>query len=669
MIRRDLTSGSNPNNQNTYVTQTITPTSDRLVVVFVGSVSASTSAEPVVSGNGLTWQRVESLAFGTNETRRLACFTARGAAPSAAPITFSFNVAQLGCTWSVFEIELFSKFTPPTKTTQMGVSMIVLSPNAPEQNYVFDDAIGAVLVETQSTVTPGQGCTPIHSLSSSGLLEPSVWLQTVERKMVGSLEWTWTGNASVAAIALTHVVPAPQPPPGDPVEELVRKFEPILFFDEQEESFPSDAKRYIEHCALWRAADPFDTKSSWEQLVKAGQLAALDGEPGRFLLDPLNTLGLRTDERFLELGGWRDISGTPQPAITPQSSHPFANRDEIHSLYSRVPALQDSQFWYHAELFETGRLLTLAEGVKHPDLAAVVNSLDHPALLCYYLFFPTHRQAVVGAGVSAVEVGSYAGQWACIALLFQRPNPHDPFGEPSFVGFSGSPTLPPTPHASDREQRVTLKVAKWRPAGVAPLPDVTHGHPHFFVSPGTHSLYLEQADQEVAPFPAGKEPQDNGLWDQPYAEESDWPSDVVLFLKLSNIVGWAWALLEDVQGKHLFGSFGGRSTPDDIPPDAAPSGAGITVHPSDLTPPAFFSNPRPWRSARDLVIGQRRYDYIVDRATQPWWPGDDNFSGYGGRWGQRVEDDLLPRRAGIRFPQFWRLFLLALEEGRQNGKL
>jgi hypothetical protein len=228
--------------------------------------------------------------------------------------------------------------------------------------------------------------------------------------------------------------------------------------------------------------------------------------------------------------------------------------------------------------------------------------------------------------------------------------------------------VPPTPHATDPDSRVTLKIAKWRAAGAAPLPDVTDGHPHFFVSPGTHSLYLERADQEVAPFPTGKEPQDNGLEDKPWAQVSDMPSDLELILKLSNVVGWAWALLEWAQGD-LPGSFGGRSTPDDIPPDAAPSGAGITVHPNDVTPPGFFTNPQPWRSARDLVIGQRRYDYIVDRATQPWWPSDGHRSGFRDRWGQRVEDDLLARRAGIRFPDFWRLFLLALEDGRQTGQL
>ena len=45
--------------------------------------------------------------------------------------------------------------------------------------------------------------------------------------------------------------------------DLVRRFEPILYFNRLNPFFPSDAKRYVEHCALWRAVVPFDAKDSW----------------------------------------------------------------------------------------------------------------------------------------------------------------------------------------------------------------------------------------------------------------------------------------------------------------------------------------------------------------------------------------------------------------------
>jgi hypothetical protein len=56
-------------------------------------------------------------------------------------------------------------------------------------------------------------------------------------------------------------------------------------------------------------------------------------------------------------------------------------------------------------------------------------------------------------------------------------------------------------------------------------------------------------------------------------------------------------------------------------------------------------------------------DMIVDRSRQVWWPSDDGTAGYRGRWGQRVAADPLPHRAGVKFPEFWKMFLIALEQG------
>jgi hypothetical protein len=57
---------------------------------------------------------------------------------------------------------------------------------------------------------------------------------------------------------------------------------------------------------------------------------------------------------------------------------------------------------------------------------------------------------------------------------------------------------------------------------------------------------------------------------------------------------------------------------------------------------------------------------VVDRSTQDWWPAQNRLRGGGftGRWGQNVTLDPLARRAGPRFPEYWRLFLLALEDGK-----
>ena len=46
----------------------------------------------------------------------------------------------------------------------------------------------------------------------------------------------------------------------------------------------------------------------------------------------------------------------------------------------------------------------------------------------------------------------------------------------------------------------------------------------------------------------------------------------------------------------------------------------------------------------------------VDPETQVLWGTDPDGLGYTGRWGPRVEEDAQTRRAGMKFPKFWRLF-------------
>ena len=74
---------------------------------------------------------------------------------------------------------------------------------------------------------------------------------------------------------------------------LIRRFEPVLYFHMRERFFPSDAKRYVEHAALWASRMAFDDKNNWggmpgdafprQPMVPAGTLAAAAGEAGDYL--------------------------------------------------------------------------------------------------------------------------------------------------------------------------------------------------------------------------------------------------------------------------------------------------------------------------------------------------------------------------------------------------
>src|SRR5438034_2242506 len=124
---------------------------------------------------------------------------------------------------------------------------------------------------------------------------------------------------------------------ADEVVDLVRRFEPILIFAHFERFFPSDAKRYIESCALWQAERPFDNKDSWSDkgkpftrkpMIERGKIAASNtpGEIGKgetylgtqqgsvfpFLID-------NGEQRFLDFGGWKDSAEVTE---TSENRHP-----------------------------------------------------------------------------------------------------------------------------------------------------------------------------------------------------------------------------------------------------------------------------------------------------------------------------------------------------------
>jgi hypothetical protein len=118
-----------------------------------------------------------------------------------------------------------------------------------------------------------------------------------------------------------------------------------------------------------------------------------------------------------------------------------------------------------------------------------------------------------------------------------------------------------------------------------------------------------------------------------------------------------------------FGEAASTATPPD--PDQAPPspGSGKVVRPAGVTVPGAGADIVDWRSQRGLVVDGRTYDFVVDRTSQAWWPGDDGEKGFWGRWGQHVTFDALPRRAGPRFPDYAAMFLTALADGDSRDLL
>jgi hypothetical protein len=90
-----LTSGGTTNVATSYSTSDpITPGGNRLVLAFVVNQSfdpGQVVAVPTLVGNGLNWDQVETITLAAVPERRLTCFRAMGANPTAGALNFSFG--------------------------------------------------------------------------------------------------------------------------------------------------------------------------------------------------------------------------------------------------------------------------------------------------------------------------------------------------------------------------------------------------------------------------------------------------------------------------------------------------------------------------------------------------------------------------------------------------
>jgi hypothetical protein len=302
------------------------------------------------------------------------------------------------------------------------------------------------------------------------------------------------------------------------------------------------------------------------------------------------------------------------------------------------------------------------------------------ALLSYYFFFPAHEEGPIPGctNVEAKEFGCFAGDWVCMALLLRKDGPGAPF-KPSYIGMSGRGTYaasPPRGQAADSDDMARRSVMMVLPFATS---ESIGEHPKIFVANGTHSLY-PMAGTFAVSYGQGA-PGQCGLVEPAAPKDDPTFSDFSIFgLKLlatamtgsvlgmiSLGTGAIAATLEDVWPPHGLDVVGELiSAPDDV---TGPPGSGKVVRPENLAVPDGGSGLENWVSKEGATIGGKPYDFLVDREKQPWWPNDSGLSGYQGRWGPRVESDPFGRRAGMRFPTFWRTFFLAFANGKDTKAL
>ena len=713
MVGTKLAVAANNTLTTTYQTATFTPTPNRLVLAFVmsgggPSIAGSTTVVPTpTSTNGVKWVQVGTLKHPAAELR-LTCFRAMVQNPVAAgALSLTFGSLQRWCAWGVYEYDgLDSNGSDGEFAIGDVTPAVPVFANALETGLASPDklAVGAIALGSQvSNLNPGAGATTLDTQQTTAFVGGgNGTLSTQERTGSAgspSVRWSWTQTVNAVAIAvLLKPKPPPITPPVSPYENLVRRFEPILFLHPQESFMPSDAKRYVEHCALWKARIPFNVKRSWGEagapfprapMVMRNGLSARAGELGSFIGDPLNIFD-DDEERFLELAGWKDASEGDQQTVTAGSSHPYANRGEIFKRYATEPALTDSRFWYHAEVFDNDRLRRLLRTVQVPALLPILDDakFTKPILLCYYLFFPAHEQhsmeGTCGNDIKAREVGSCGGDWACIALLLDRIDETVPY-TPRFIGLTGdqTPVDPPhRPHSFDDANRINLNVEPWLPPQ---QPSVIGDHPRIHVALGSHSLAMRSGILLGDPFPSNARPAGCGRFDSPTLIPTP-PDKPTVWEDLAVIIAKVWAGGLIGGAAALAGAVAGLAETVEAFPEItfdppleganypAPSTA-TTIKPKDIDVADAGPAVENWKSQNGVKIGtttnERLYNFIVDRTQEKWWPSDPTDrtqTGYRGRWGPRVEDDPLSRRAGMRFPDFWKMFFLAIEDGKGLSK-
>lgn len=721
MARVKLTSGTVTADGAVFETDSATAPPETFVLLFVAGgragLLAGAPTEPTVIFADRPMVRVNSVVSGD---RRLSCFQAVALQSTTGTFEITFAEQQDFCAWSAVAytgVNIASALVQTKAATATAAGTLTV----PLGGVARNGCVAAVMLNAQGNVTPGAGLVEIDQIDTAqGALARSGTLETADAQpLVNTVAWTWAPNANAAAIVVEFKAAQPAGPVvAAPNEALIRRFEPILFLHSEEKFVPVNAKRFVEASSLWTTVVPRDEKVSWgtgqpgvfpRRPVATG-LSAVSTEPGNFL-GATDAGAAFSQESFLELGGWNTAALSHENGVTADTENVYADRDAVEVRYGSD--LKASQFWYHAEVFDTVRLRSLSRGFDGPDFAPLIASVPRATLLCYYLFFPAHVQSVQcpSGQTSAAELASHAGDWQCVAILGEsdEAGAADRF-QPKFLGLTGlRPAAAPDgypAHDFDDDEMTVMKVVPWRAAaaGATAVPQTTPSggrlHPHVYVALGTHSLYTDAGDHAVDPFPADALPRACGKSDgvgvsppapknPPDDDDDEFWEDFLKWLAVSlgkalagakaaatlgpggalagGIGGFATGIVETINAG---GPFGATPPFVDVPnADTGPTaGIGITITPAGLAVPGAGPTVVTWQvgQQQSLDDSTRRYDYVVDRETQAWWPHDDNEHGFKGRWGQRVTSDTLPRRSGPRFPNYPQMFLVALADLRSK---
>lgn len=202
-----LTSGSDVTDATSYVSASITPAANALILgVIHVRKSAATVSNPTATGNGLTWVEEKTIANGN--TRRLNVFRAMDASPTTGAVTFDLGgVTHLHAIWAILQFTNVdttgtngSGAVPQSATTSgsgtSGTATLAAFGNV--NNATF----GAWGIQNNENITPGSGFTEETDVGITDGAAQLVLETEFKNTNDTSVDASWTTSDTYRGIAL-----------------------------------------------------------------------------------------------------------------------------------------------------------------------------------------------------------------------------------------------------------------------------------------------------------------------------------------------------------------------------------------------------------------------------------------------------------------------------------
>ena len=222
----NLTSDGSTTDGTSFSTASVTPGSNRLVLLTVDYTPASGTAAPTVTGNGLTWVEIAGGEYGGAGAGRIVrMFRAMGASPSAGAVTMDFGaVSQGSLNWSVDEANgvdtsgtngsgaVVQSVTSLPSTNGLSLSL-TLAALGSANNVAF----GGFSHAAAETSTVGSGFT---ALANRSIGTPALSLLTEYQLNVTAVDASWATSTTRGAVAI-EIKASAGAAPGSPANGLM----------------------------------------------------------------------------------------------------------------------------------------------------------------------------------------------------------------------------------------------------------------------------------------------------------------------------------------------------------------------------------------------------------------------------------------------------------------